>query len=501
MRVFLGGLVTETNTFSPFPLGRSGFEEVGIRHDNSTVEGPVSGPVRVWRTMAERDGHEVIESILAAAQTAGSTVRATYEELRDILLSDLESAPPADIVLLFLHGAMVADGYDDCEGDILRRVRSLRPDAVIGAVLDPHCHLTTEMIERADILITAKEYPHIDFSDRAVEVYDIAAKIASGDVEPVAVMIDMAMIGGYATLQPPGSEIVAELKEAEKADNVLSVTLAHGFPWGDVADVGTRMLVYTDRAEEFATAEARRLARRIYDRRHDLVRKAPDIAESLDRFAELEGRVVLGDAADNAGAGAPSDSTFFLRALLDRGITDAVIGAFWDPCVVQFATDAGIGANLKVRLGGKCGPMSGDPLDLTVTVMGLAEDHSQTTPWGQPEPLGRSAWLHTDGIDILVISRRAQIFGLDAFTGVGISLANRRLVVAKSGTHYQAAFTPVSDHIWSVATPGTLAMDLANMPYTKRARTYFPHLEDPWAEQGEPVAQIKRGRFSPLVAR
>ncbi len=78
-----------------------------------------------WRTLAQADGHTVVESIAAVAQPAGLTVRAVYESLRDELLADLERALPIDAVILYLHGAMVAQGYDDCEGDVLERCRRL----------------------------------------------------------------------------------------------------------------------------------------------------------------------------------------------------------------------------------------------------------------------------------------------------------------------------------------------------------------------------------------
>ena len=41
-------------------------------------------------------------------------------------------------------------------------------------------------------------------------------------------------------------------------------------------------------------------------------------AASLNRARGLNGRTVLGDFADNPGGGAPGDSTFFLKALIDR---------------------------------------------------------------------------------------------------------------------------------------------------------------------------------------
>ena len=67
--------------------------------------------------------------------------------MRDEILGQLKAALPVDGVLLGLHGAMVAHGYDDVEGDIIERVRAIvGPDCVIGVELDPHCHLTMKRV-------------------------------------------------------------------------------------------------------------------------------------------------------------------------------------------------------------------------------------------------------------------------------------------------------------------------------------------------------------------
>ena len=103
------------------------------------------------------------------------------------------------------------------------------------------------------------------------------------------------------------------------------------------------------------------------------------------------------------------------KAILDRGITNAVVGIFWDPMAMRICREAGEGATLKLRLGGKYGPMSGDPLDLTVTVRKLASDLSQR--FGDlPVHLGNMAWLECDGVDIVVNDLRTQTFHPEAYT-------------------------------------------------------------------------------------
>ena len=490
MRVFIGGLATETNTFAPFPTALSAFEEYGIRRDVSQRgNSPLGGPLKVFRSLAEADGCDVVETITCFAQPGGRAVQSVYEQLRDMILEDLRLAAPVDVILLMLHGAMVAQGYDDCEGDIIRSLREIAPDAVIGIELDPHCHLTRKMVSEADFIVIGKEYPHIDFDERAADLYTLCRRKALGEIKPSVVLLDTKLVGFYPTFDPPMREIVDDLTTAETGP-ILSISLAHGFPWADVEELGTRVLVYFEGDQAAAVTAAEKVAGRLYEHREALLPNYPGIGESLDRFRQSNGQVVLGDFADNPGGGAPGDSTFFLREMLKRGVSGAIIGAFWDPIVAQVCADAGLGAVLPIRLGGKCGPSSGDPIDLEVEVKGIVEDHTAGV-FGQRQPMGRSVWLHSRGIDIVVCSIRTQVYERDAFTGLGIELAGRRLIVVKSSNHYQAGFRDIADHLWHVTSPGALRLDFAQMPYTKRDPNYFPRVVDPWKE-GLPRPEILR---------
>jgi len=166
LRIFTAMLLTETNTFSPIPTGATAFDRSRSQSDVASMS--------MWRESAERDGHEVTESIIAIAQPAGPTVAAVYESLRDELLDDLRRAMPVDIILLYLHGAMVAEGCDDCEGDVLQHARAIAGErTVIGAELDLHSHLTQLMLANANAIVTYKEYPHTDIVDRARDLYRI----------------------------------------------------------------------------------------------------------------------------------------------------------------------------------------------------------------------------------------------------------------------------------------------------------------------------------------
>lgn len=488
MKVFIACLGTETNTFSPIPTGYQTFAE-SMLFDGDASQQPgqlFSEPLIEWRAMAEAAGAEVIESLAAFAQPAGPTIRAVYEGFRDRILADLTAALPVDMVLINMHGAMVAEGYLDCEGDLLGRIRALvGPDTVIGGELDLHCSITQAMTDAADALITFKEYPHIDGRERARELFTLCHAAQRGAVRPVMTVRDLRMINTWRTSTAPGADIVAAMQEAERRNDILSVSFAHGFPWGDVPEASAKVLVVSDDAATAGTAVAEDIAELIWRTREGVNAPLPTVPAAVDSaLAPPEGRdgpVVLADVADNAGGGAPSDSTFILQHLLERGVRDVVSGFYWDPVAVRFCFEAGEGATLALRIGGKCGPDSGPPVDLEVTVRRLLPEARQS--FGSAvAPMGRAAWISGAGIDLILNEARTQVFHPDGFTQFGIDLAAARLIVVKSTQHFYAGFAPLAREIIYVSAPGAIPPEFAEIPYQVFTQPYWPRVADPFAD-------------------
>ncbi len=327
MRIFVAGVITETNTFAPWPTGRRGFEDDNFFRGNAGTSGSDAETAliaRLWRELAARDGHEVVESILAFAQPSGPTIQSVYEAYRDEILSDFERQGPFDVVLLFLHGAMVSTDCDDCEGDLIGRIRAVTgPGTAIGAVLDLHCHLTEAMLKNATVIITVKEYPHVDFPERSRELYDLCHRAAKGEIKPVSALFDCRMVGFYPTTTEPMSSLRDRLFEVEKRARVLSVSFGHGFPWGDTPDTGSRVLAITDDDAALAQAVAEEIGLEIYAAREALLPRFRNIEDALLAARESNAMAVLADTADNAGGGAPSDNVGLLEAMLKQGTRDA----------------------------------------------------------------------------------------------------------------------------------------------------------------------------------
>jgi microcystin degradation protein MlrC len=502
MRVFLGGIVTETNTFSQIPTGRGDWEVV--RDSAQIVAG---SDLDALRSEAAERGDELVFGVHAFAMPAGITVRSAYEALRDELLAKLRAALPLDAVLLALHGAMVADGYDDVEGDLIRRVRDLvGEDVTVGVLLDLHCHLTQAMLDGSDVVVIYKEYPHTDMAARARDLYALVSDAASGRSRPRMAMFDCRMMGLYpTTVEPMRSFVDAMLAAESEARNsggsgrVLSLSLAHGFPWGDVPDAGTRMLAVCDDDAAAAAQTAAVWGQRFHAMRRNTGVRPLDLDTALERAAavrdEVDGPVVIADQADNPGGGAPGDATFVLRHILEHGIEGASVAMLWDPIALHLARAAGIGARLMLRLGGKLGPDSGDPLDADVTVKGLIENLVQCWPQldgAIDSPAGDAAHLRIHrlaggpdvpgGVDVIVNSRRGQVLGLEPFTAFGITPEPGRILVVKSTQHFHAAYAPIAGEVLYVAAPGAVPPIMEQIPLTRADLHKYPWVEHPFAE-------------------
>ncbi|MBN34676.1 MAG: microcystin LR degradation protein MlrC-like protein [Rhodospirillaceae bacterium] len=481
MRIFAAGLGTETNTFAPFPTGERGFRQTeyfpsGTHPDSPTFSG---APLYAARQLTASGNHELVEGLCTFAEPAGVTTRQAYETLRDHILDELKAAMPVDIVAFSMHGAMIADGYDDCEGDMLARARTIvGPDVALGAELDLHCHFTPAMIEAADVIVAFKEYPHTDFYDRAVELLDLLTATARGDIRPVMSLADTGILDMIHTTREPARSLVDRLSALEGNDGVLSVSLGHGFPWGDVKDLGTRVLVVTDNRPDHGRELALSLASDVAAMRGTLDSGFMSIDEAYERVATApSGPIVMADKSDNAGGGAPGDSTWMLQRALERQMTSVALGPLWDPIAVATCLDAGLGATLGLRIGGKMCPLSGAPVDLTVTVTGIAHDAYQTFGPGT-SPLGDCVAVSGSGIDIVLNSLRTQAYGPELFTNVGIDPARRNVVIVKSTQHFYAGFAPIAAEVVYVGAPGVVAPAYHELTFNKAQRPRWPFDDD-----------------------
>jgi microcystin degradation protein MlrC len=479
MNFFFAALVTESNSFSNIPTSRSSF----VKHsgpDALAADYLLSGYVRHFARRAADMGAEVSIGLCAYAVPGAPVVHADYLALRDELLAGLERSRPVDAVFLYLHGAMVSQECLDCEGDILRAVRKIVGAKIpVLAMLDPHAHLTEDMLENADLLAFMKEYPHTDGAERIDDLFRVARGMREGRARPVAAVADCRIVGIWPTQAQPVRAFTDRLTALEDGERILSVSFVHGFPWGDTPRTGGRVLVYTNADRNAAQAAATAIAQEVWEMRASSQPQLVSIDAALDIVAAADkGPIVLADVADNAGGGAPADSSFILRAVLDRGLKGIAFALFYDPILVDFCRQVGIGGKLEARIGGKLSAFSGEPVNLAVKVKGLASGATQIAFGNTPDRMGDTAWIEADGVDLIVSTVRTQCFDPTAFSHLGLDCTCRRALVVKSTNHFQLGFAPLAARTLLVATPGALNMDFAHLPYRVFDSPYWPRNQD-----------------------
>jgi microcystin degradation protein MlrC len=484
MKLFLAMMSHETNTFSNVRTDRAQFEARDLRYGGEIVE-TFRGTGTCLGGMieaAERLGATLVPSVAAAASPAGKVTSEIYAHVKGRLLADLSAAGPLDGVLLDLHGAMVPEGIDDGEGDLIRAVREVVGPAIpIAVTLDFHGNLGADMFRHADLLHGYKTYPHVDMAERGLEAVERLAQVIGKRITPTAAWRKPPLLpplGSQWTTRGPMRRLYDLADEMEKDPKVVSVSIFAGFPHADIPDAGLGIYVVTDDDQPLAERLARQLAQVAWDHRRDFVHQGLPVAEAVARARAAEGRpIVLADMADNTGGGAAGDGTEVLRELLRVGARSCVVACLWDPAAVQECVRAGVGHRLTLDVGGKVDDRHGAPLRVTGTVRTLSDGrfvHKGPMMRGLPGRLGTTAVLDVDDVKVILISNRWQTLDPEMIRFVGLDPLAEKLLVVKSTIHYRAAFEPIAKEIIEVDAPGLSSSNLGRFAFERIRRPIFP---------------------------
>ena len=439
-------------------------------------------------------GFTLIEGTAAWAEPGGLLQLEAYEDLRDEILDQLRAALPVDGVILGLHGAMVAQGYDDCEGDLLERVRAIvGPKVVVAAELDPHSHLTRKRVANANILAAFLEFPHTDFLERAEHLVDLALRAVRGEIRPAMAAFECRMIDIFPTSREPMRGFVDRLRAKQGEDGVLSLSLIHGFMAADVPEMGTQMLAIVDGDGEKAAALAEeagagnlrpaRAHRDAYARNRRRSRRRSRPGRSKDRQAGRRGRCVgqsrrrrrrrrYADPAPDARA---RDRQFRGGDDLGPDRRDLLSGG-WRRGEAAIA----------VRRQGRSQRRRADRRDGRSV---RAAPESWQSFGASRVTLGPSALVRLAGTDIQVIlnTNRTQTFEPDVFSNLGLDPASKDLLLIKSTNHFYAGFAPIArrDRLYRRGRALSLASE-ADAIQEARARDLAP--------SGEPARAVRGSR-------
>ena len=488
----MGGIVHETNTYATETFGPTGLEGFGrasgaeIFQIHQGTRTCIGGMIDA----AADIGAELVPLWWSSAQPSGTISAEAYGAMKDSLLAAIEAAGPLDALALDLHGAGVAEGAEDLEGDLGAAIRErVGPDLPIVVTLDLHGNISDPMAEVFDVMIGYHLYPHTDQWERGDEALRLLPSLMDRSLRPHTHVEHLPVLLPTSTTDPghPAADMNEFCHRLEDQPGVVDCTVFHGFPFTDVPEVGVHVVVTTNGDAELARRTGAAMGTWIWDARERFRSENPTPDQAVRTAMEFDGRpVVINETNDNPGGGAPGDGTHLLRALIDQRAREAVFGFLCDAEAVAACHEAGVGQVIRLRLGGKHDKLHGETVETDAYVKCLTDGRFtlRAMSAGSRVSMGRTARMvlgdRHGGIEVIVTERRAQTFDDAIFRLHGIDVSEYKIVALKSSNHFRAGFRDVAAAIITADAPGLTTTRVEVFDHPRSSRPLWPR--DPEAD-------------------
>lgn len=490
MRVATLGFHHESNTFAPVPASLEQFLASGPDEGDGLVakyaESQATLAGFIEAAGAEPDV-ELVPLVYFDLNPMGTITSEALDHISARLLRELDDNGPWDAILLALHGAAASEGCLDADGEVLERIRGrVGADTPIAVTYDMHANISQRMVECATVVNTYMTNPHLDARLRARECAEVLFRAVRGEVRPVMALEKPPVavnILRQGTSDPPMRELVAMAAAAAARPGVLSVSIAEGFPYADVPEMGMAVVAVTDDDVSLARDIARELAVAVWDARAELEGEGVAIDAALGRAARADAHpVVLLDVGDNVGGGSPGDSTHVLAAAQRLGI-GGLFHSLCDPAAVEACARAGVGASVEVQAGGTTDDRHGDAVTIAGVVRmlddGKFSDDGPTHGGWRFYDHGPRALVHTrDDHLVLLTSYPRGNTSRQELVSAGIDPLTQPIIVAKGVHSPRAAYEPIAAEMIWLNTPGCTSADISALDYVHRPRPMFPYERD-----------------------
>lgn len=459
MRIAVGGIGHETNTFSTLTTSLNDFF---VRRGEECVQG------EFWDRYREQ-GIDFAPTLTAGASPHGPVEHDAYRQLKTELLERLEAALPVDGVYLSLHGAMEVQEIGDGEGDLASTIRTLvGPDVPIAVSLDLHGNISPEFVQAVNVLTALRTAPHRDGQETQERALSHLLRCVREGLRPMTAMVKLPLIlpGEYAVTEvEPARSLYQMLPEIEKVPGILDASLMIGCAWTDSFHASVSALVVAEQDAALAHEQAVRLAEAAWDRRKEF---GPDVEtasvdEAIARaLAASESSVFISDSGDNVTAGGAGDIPLFVERLLAAKVPDAVVAGLTDATAVVDCAKVGIGAEVSLSLGGKLDQRNGKPLEVTGRVVHIA-----------PQDTPKLAVVQVEGVTVILTTQRGAFTSLSAFERAHIDPLAHKIVVVKLGYLFPELRDNAPRAIMALS-PGFTDLRLERLPYQRIRRPIYP---------------------------
>jgi len=482
VRVAIAGFLHETNTFSTVKTTYNDFVMADswpkMLYGDDIIKGMRDKAIPIAGFIAEamHSEAELLPLIWCFASPSGTVAQPAFEQIKNEIVQGLKGLEDVEAIYLDLHGAMVSEGLEDTEGNLLTSIRQYFPNTPIVINVDFHANISKKMVELTDQIIGYRTYPHVDMYQVGQQAYRALQDIREAQKPPFKAFKKLPYLvpmTAQSTLSEPCLSLFQRIAEYEHAQDVsISVTL--GFPLADVREVGPAIIVYAatqkkallglnEWVQYFLEQE------KVFQSIFFSATKAVEIANN----ARVMDKIILVDTQDNSGCGASSDTTGLLKAMLDQSLSQSILGLLCDPESALLAHQAGIGKKVSLSLGAKVFTDGCDPIEGKFTVLQLSNGKFTATGpfyYNMKMDLGLMALLEINGVHVVISSRKVQAADQEMFLHLGVDFTDYRVIALKSSVHYQAHFNDITKRHIIVESPGFNIADIKKLTYRNKPK-------------------------------
>lgn len=428
---------------------------------------------------AGRSELELVPVFGATACSAGPLSRDGFARVARELLDAVDNATTSGVagVYLSLHGAMGAIGELDPEGYILEKVRErIGPGVPVVISLDLHGLLTDRMLANCDAIAVYHTYPHNDFTSTGERAARLMEAILDRGARPTMARIFIpALVRGPELITATGryGKIIERAKAMEAGGEALSAALLIGNPFTDAPELGSQSLVVTDDDAEKAARLAEELADAFWADHKTMLAELTPLSEAIADAASQGGRVTFTDAADAPSSGASGDSNAILTGLIAADYKGAAIIPIVDAPAARRAFEQGVGAHLRLAIGGSIDPKRFPPLEIDVEVERLYDGEYVHEVSRMPAHAGPTAVLRHKNIRLVVVSRAVFMMDRAIFLAHGLNPEEADIIVVKSPGAAIRYFTFARKN-YILDIPGATSANLKSLGHQACPRPMFP---------------------------
>ena len=478
--IIIGGILTECNEFSINLMTQENFDRYEY-YENEKVLTLKNGVVGGILSILNKTSFNISPTVFASCSPGGVITDECYINIKNKIISKVETVRDIKAVILPMHGAAVTETIGDLEGDIITSIRKIvGPEIPIVVTLDLHAHVTEEMVSQSSAIIAWETYPHLDPYETGIRGAKILKSILEDKIKPTMFFSKVPLLHSAINASTfgdtPFAKSMNNLKKEEKNNkDVLSVSFIHVDPYIDQKYMGGGAIVITNNNLQLAKELSLKHTKDYWDRREEFEPNLYIPEEAILKGLNKNENILLVETADACGGGAAGDSVNTLKELINLAPDCKSLVHVVDPEVVTKLKDCKIGDKSKIYLGHKIDNQWGTPIEIEIQIE--KKTNGQFTYnggiWnGMVGNMGPSVLVTFKEIRIIISSHGTYEWNCEQFLSFDLNLDTFKFIVVKNPMNFKNSFKHLNE-IYVLDTPGPTPPTCKHLNF-KKMNNYFP---------------------------